>query len=167
MQGTYDLPFGKGRMLLGNANPWVDGILGGWSLAGTYSYHSGAPLGLPDWVYLGNDLKWDGHKKSGVFDTTQINTDPKAQFQSHFRTSPSQQSKYRVDATNNVDFTLSKMFHVKEMANLQFRAEGFNLFNRPQFSGPVTSATDKGFGNITKAPTNQTRVLQFGLRLLF
>lgn len=41
--GTYQMPFGKGR-LGGAANPIVRQIIQGWLLAGTFRYSSGTPL---------------------------------------------------------------------------------------------------------------------------
>jgi hypothetical protein len=41
---VYELPFGKGRAMLNNANPVLDGILGGWQLAGIYTMQDGLPL---------------------------------------------------------------------------------------------------------------------------
>src|SRR5262249_47580850 len=35
------LPFGKGKMLLGNVNRGVDAIVGGWQLSGIFRWHTG------------------------------------------------------------------------------------------------------------------------------
>jgi hypothetical protein len=37
----YELPFGRGRRLLGNANGVVDAVLGGWQVQGIYVWRSG------------------------------------------------------------------------------------------------------------------------------
>ena len=42
--GIYELPFGKGRAMLSNANRLVDGVLGGWRLAGILTWTSGVPF---------------------------------------------------------------------------------------------------------------------------
>jgi hypothetical protein len=41
--GTYKIPVGKGRMLLGNANRWLDTAIGGWNVGSLYVYESGRP----------------------------------------------------------------------------------------------------------------------------
>lgn len=41
--GVYQLPVGKGRMLLGNANRLVDTLIGGWNIGSDYVYESGRP----------------------------------------------------------------------------------------------------------------------------
>ncbi len=42
--GIYELPFGKGRMMMSNANRWVDGALGGWKLSAILTWTSGVPF---------------------------------------------------------------------------------------------------------------------------
>jgi hypothetical protein len=51
-------------------------------------------------------------------------------------------------------FALSKRFRIGEMLALRFRAEAFNVFNRPQLSNPLSDLANPGsFGRIT-APLN-------------
>ena len=40
----YELPFGKGRALMNSGNPILDGIFGGWSLSGLFTYNTGLYL---------------------------------------------------------------------------------------------------------------------------
>lgn len=42
--GTFELPFGTGRILLGNAPGWLQQIVGKWQLGGIMNYTTGAPL---------------------------------------------------------------------------------------------------------------------------
>ena len=44
--GTYELPFGSGHRLLGNAPDWVQQIVNKWQLGGLMNFNSGAPLTL-------------------------------------------------------------------------------------------------------------------------
>jgi hypothetical protein len=44
---TYDLPVGKGKLLLPKSNRLVDGFAGGWSISPVLTLYSGTPLGLP------------------------------------------------------------------------------------------------------------------------
>lgn len=39
--GLYDLPFGRNRSLLGNANRFVDALVGGWQTGGVFIWQSG------------------------------------------------------------------------------------------------------------------------------
>ncbi len=47
---TLEFPIGKGKALLGKptnfATKFIDAVVGGWQLAGNFSYRSGAPIGL-------------------------------------------------------------------------------------------------------------------------
>ena len=40
----YELPFGKGRALMNSGNPILDGIFGGWSISGLFTYNTGLYL---------------------------------------------------------------------------------------------------------------------------
>jgi hypothetical protein len=42
--GTYNLPFGRGHMLMNKVNNTTDTILGGWIVNLIYSYQSGQPF---------------------------------------------------------------------------------------------------------------------------
>ena len=69
----------------------------------------------------------------------------------------------------NVDAALYKDFGLKwpkEGADVQFRAEAFNLFNTPQFSNPDTSQSDGTFGQI-QSTSVAPRILQFALKVNF
>src|SRR5581483_4429224 len=43
--GTYDIPFGKGRMFSVN-NPVIEAIAGGWTLGSIFRYQTGLPFKL-------------------------------------------------------------------------------------------------------------------------
>jgi hypothetical protein len=79
----------------------------------------------------------------------------------------------------NMDFSLSKIFPVREKLSFQFRAEFFNIFNHPNFALPtnVVGIGSPNAGLITQTPDvaqgnpglggGGPRVMQFGLRLQF
>ena len=73
------------------------------------------------------------------------------------------------------DLSIAKNNRWRENANIQFRAEAFNLFNRANFGPPsliaFTGATDNEqplstFGRIRSTVTS-ARQIQFGLRISF
>lgn len=75
----------------------------------------------------------------------------------------------------NMDFTLmkeTKLPIVSESSNLQFRAEFFNLFNRPNFGDPIlvlygrNGLAKSDAGRIDNTRTN-ARQIQLALRLVF
>lgn len=66
----------------------------------------------------------------------------------------------------DVDASIFKNFAFTERWRLQFRAEAFNIENRPNFQNPnATVSAGVTFGSITSA--NDPRVLQFALKLFF
>jgi hypothetical protein len=82
----------------------------------------------------------------------------------------------------NVDFSIAKLWRLKERFSAQFRVEFFNLFNRSDFATPSSTAgadpskgVTGGFGYATNTPDSTNPVLgsggprhiQFGLKLTF
>jgi hypothetical protein len=64
-----------------------------------------------------------------------------------------------------VNMSLLKNTRITEHADLQFRVEAFNLFNRTNFDLPDNFVGDPAFGSIQSA--GSPRHIQFGLKLLF
>ena len=53
-------------------------------------------------------------------------------------------------AAAQADVALQRQFHVTEKAGLRFRAEFFNIFNRPNFGNPINTLTSPLFGRSTQ-----------------
>ncbi len=53
--GTYELPFGKGKMYGSGVNTATDAIIGGWQLAGTFNVAGGLPFSL-NYSNSGNNI---------------------------------------------------------------------------------------------------------------
>lgn len=164
--GTYDLPFGRGRAVGGDASRGLDLLIGGWQFNGIYTLQPGPPIGWGNVIYLGGDLQYDARNLNRAFDTTRFVTDPRLQLDRNVRTFNSGFSAYRADAVNNIDFSVIKQFPVYERVKIQLRAESFNLFNRASFNGPDTNPTSRNFGRIT-SQANLARTIQMALRLTF
>jgi len=78
---------------------------------------------------------------------------------------------YRGPFQSDVDFSITKSFHITEKHRFVFRADAFNLFNHPVFSIPTNSNTleltsPDIFGNITQTVI-PARLLQLGLKYSF
>jgi hypothetical protein len=65
----------------------------------------------------------------------------------------------------NWDFSLFKKTTIRERVGVEFRAEFFNLFNRPDFGQP-DSTLGPGFGEILGTSAD-SREIQFGLKFSF
>jgi hypothetical protein len=68
----------------------------------------------------------------------------------------------------NVDFTLGRIFQVREGQTLRFRADFFNLFNHPSFANPssVDIESPSSFTQITSV-VGTPRLIQFSLKYSF
>ena len=65
----------------------------------------------------------------------------------------------------NTNLSLSKIFRVGEKADLELRADAFNLFNAVEFSNPDTNIGDPSFGQVSN--TADPRIMQLALHLKF
>ncbi len=163
---VYQLPFGKGRRIGSGVQPWLERIIGGWSISGAYTLASGEPLGWGNVIYYGGDLKYNARGVDRAFDTTRFNTDSRQQLASNIRTFPSRFGNLRQDGPNNIDLSILKDTQIKEGVKIQFRTEFFNALNHVQFGAPNTTPTSSSFGAIS-SQYNLPRTVQMALRLIW
>jgi len=189
---VYDLPVGRGKAFVGGAPRWLDEFIGGWSVSGLPSVHSGnayfaaanafvagyannAPAILTGPI---TDLKThiNGGKGQPLYafsNPTQANADYVGPigFQIGSRNNLRGPSYFDMDAGLAKSFPLSS-----ERFALKFRADAFNVLNHPNFSTPCTDITNATciFGKITSTQGTTirnsgpaARVLQLALRLEF
>lgn len=174
---VYQLPFGKGKTYLNNANRLVDGIAGGWTLGSIVTLNSGAPFN----VLAGEDIantggpgqrgqrtNADPYGGSG-FTQSRTNWLNPAAF-----TEPSQYTfgnEHRNDLVGprytNFDLNLAKNFPLFEAAHLEFRSEFFNIFNHTNLNNPDNTLTDGSFGQILSSAGSGGRKIQFALKIVF
>lgn len=81
---------------------------------------------------------------------------------------------YHGPSFRHVDLSLAKVFPITEGTHLEFRVEGFNVFNTPNFAVPNATLQSPGqppeplFGTINALDGNYApREIQFALKLLF
>ncbi len=67
----------------------------------------------------------------------------------------------------NFDMALAKDTKIWEGGTLEFRAEGFNIFNHPQFNPPANNVNSPLTFGLIQSTANTARVFQFALKLLF
>ena len=164
---SYDLPFGKGR------------VLGGWQSFGILQFQTGQPFTvalLPDFdnsntgrssLGFGNNDRpnaiADPHLSDPVpaqwFNTKAFAIPPRGNFGNSGR------NILQGPGLSTVNLSLIKNVTIRERATVQFRLETFNLFNRTNFGLPDNFVGSPTFGQITSA--GSPRRLQFGLKLLF
>jgi hypothetical protein len=155
VSALYEIPVAKGHK-----------ILGGWAISGLYTWHEGAPLAWGNLIYFGGDLNYSARAVNRSFDTTRFNTVSAQQLSQNYRTFSTQFNNLRLDSTNNINFSLTKDFAIREKLKIQFRVDSFNAFNHALFGGANLTATSSAFSVINNT-TNAPRVFQGALLLKF
>jgi hypothetical protein len=163
VSGVFELPMGKGHLLLGNSRGIWGKLVEGWQANGVYSAQSGIPLDVSSAESLGRSAKIPSGQR-----TLQRWLDASA-----FRlretlelVATNRLPDVRSQGRNNLDFSLLKVTSITELCKLQFRAEAFNIFNRAEFAAPNTTLGNSAFGTTT-SQINYARQLQLGLRLIW
>jgi hypothetical protein len=171
---VYNLPFGKGEKIAGDASGLKDALVGGWQVNGIATFQRGFPItitaadagGLNDSfgtnrADINGDPYPDGFNKSidAWFNTAAFAQPAPGRFGSIGR------NTLRGPGINNLDLALFKNFDVAKGSRIQFRFESFNVFNHAQFNAPVVNVADNRFGRILSARPG--RINQIGLKLLF
>jgi hypothetical protein len=178
---TYELPFGKNLKGVSGA------FAKGWQLNGIYVYSTGIPFTVVDGIDTQNTALSGGNDErmnvvpvsSGFtrsinewFDITQFR-------QQKFGTAGNEgMDPFFMPPYRHLDLSVFKDFKIRESMRLQFRAEGFNVSNTPNFGMPnltVASYNSAGvptnaglFGAITSTNTfAKPREIQFALKLIF
>lgn len=148
----WQLPVGQGHMVLGNANPIVNALAGGWELSGVGTARAGMPLNvllsraataLPDQI--------NSNQRPNIVPGVSI-------YPAH-RTAQDwlNYSAFSVPANgtwgnagNNIanapshwqiDTALQKQFRLWEGGGFTFRAEAFNVLNVAELGNPVVKLT--------------------------
>src|SRR5271170_6964479 len=182
LSGSWQLPVGRGKMLLSDANRVVDAFLGGWAVNGIYAYQSGQPftINCPVTTAAGLGCFANVVPGQGLYAGPHNHTqwlNPNAFAQPALATAIGQTDysvlggggqQARGPSFSNLDSSVFKYFNFTETVRLQFRAEFFNTFNHPQFGQPgnLNFTTPVGFSSITST-RNNPRLIQLALKLFF
>ncbi|MFN0101866.1 MAG: TonB-dependent receptor domain-containing protein [Bryobacteraceae bacterium] len=169
----YDLPFGKGRLMLANSHPVTNGVLGGWSIGSIVTMSSSVPFSPTVQGNPANTGTYTVVQRPDVVGSAynaertlqrDFNVDAFAR-PANFTYGTSGRNVLRGRAQFNWDFSALKSFQLLEHLRLQFRFEAFTLSNTPRFGAPGNVLGTAAFGVITGAGT--PRNLQFGLKLIW
>jgi hypothetical protein len=175
---SYQLPFER---LFRATNRWTEG----WELSGITHFSSGLPVtlvnygdnsllgsepnginnfGVDEPDYTGAPLDLDHNPRNGE---SYFNT---AAFPENALGTPGASPRrfFYGPGMDNYDMALLKNLRLSESKALQFRLEGFNVFNHAQFFGPQTVDGNIGsstFGQVISA--DPPRLVQLGAKFLF
>ena len=176
---TYELPFGKHRAFLQNANKFVNAVVGDWQLNTIFTVHGGFPISMLDFAgdpgtgsfqprpdcitasiqtpyknfsgggYIWFDPSTMANPAPGKFGTCGVGTE-------------------RGPGIKQVDMGLSKKFPITERQSVEFRFEAINALNSPIFVVQGYVIDIHGGSNEGVVNTSQgARNLQFALKYSF
>jgi hypothetical protein len=182
---VIDLPFGRGRKYMSDANGAVEAILGGWQIAGINTVLPGemvtltyTPLASQVVSGIQQDFRGANNYRPNVSGdpltpegertinnwlsrtTVTAPTDPSQPFGNAERNS------VRGPLLWTVDMVASKRFRMPwRNGSAELRGEFFNLLNRVNFRAPNGNRSAAAYGTITS--TFDPRIIQLGFKLSF
>lgn len=181
----WEVPVGRNRRFLSGANKAVDGLLGGWRIAGIGTIRSGNVVNLT----LGADVNDDGALNDrpallrGSLDDLYNRGGDRAQFlipqaqAASFLGTPANPADPFSSVGRNAlrgprlwsyDLSLIKRIAVTERVALAIEANAFNVFNRANMNTPQAAINSALFGQVTSTmPGFGPRQMQFGIKLTF
>jgi Carboxypeptidase regulatory-like domain/TonB dependent receptor/TonB-dependent Receptor Plug Domain len=186
---VYRLPFGKGQMLAGSANPVLNAVIGGWHVSGVFRWTSGFPITIDNGFTWATDWNIEGdaepngprpvasNPKNAIVNGVGIGPDifqNPAAAESAFRPEWPGESGVRNNVIGqglfNIDTGVSKDFSLGEQRRLEFSWQTFNATNSVRYdvraAQPSLSFDASEFGKYLSTLTTP-RFMQFALRLVF
>jgi hypothetical protein len=185
----YDLPFGKGRRMGGNASGFLNQVIGNWQVAGIVSASTGNYFTVTDpfsstGVEGGGTVSFNSARADIVGNPNAKPCEPGTFFNTCAFATNSDATRLGNGGRNvthgpglqNWDVSFLKEFPIREAMHLEFRADFFNVWNHVNpLWGPIGAAgqvepvaielgTDQ-FGKIQSA--RDPRLIQFALKFSF
>jgi hypothetical protein len=180
---VWALPFGPGRRYL-QGGGFAGAVLGGWEMSGIWATRTGRMLTISmsrssSQMLDGNSSGQRPNRVPGVSiipdNQTLSNWLNPAAFATPAKNTwgNAGRSLATGPGVNQWDLSFQKAVKIHEGQKIAFRAEFFNIFNRPHFANPGTTFTSlASFGRITSPQnreigTGTARQIQFTLRYSF
>jgi hypothetical protein len=171
INGVWELPVGKGRLLLAHAPRALDMIVGGWQYQAIWLWQVGAPVNFGNIVFLGNVhdivLPADQRSPSEWFNVNAgFDRNSADALANNIRVFPLRLTGVRSPGPNYWNMSLFKQFRIQERLKLQVRTEWEGALNTPQFAAPNAAPANSLFGQIN-GTQGEARRIYVGLKLLF
>ncbi len=190
---VYELPFGRGKLLGGNAPGWLNAIVGGWQLSGLFRMTSGFPVNVDNgYSNYPTNFQQEGNAtlvNQPVTGKYTVQSGPDAGAINIFQAGPAAISDFaytlpgqsggrnqiRGQGYFGIDMGLAKRWVMpySEKQSFQLRWEVFNVTNSVRFdvqssllSASLTLGSASSFGNYTGLLTNP-RIMQIAARYEF
>jgi hypothetical protein len=181
---AYELPFDR---LFGKSNRWTNG----WTISGITHFSSGFPVtllnygdnsllgaepnginnyGVDEPQYVPGPLQLNQNPRNGqsYFNTGLFGCDPGCPLQPLGQPGNAKRRFFYGPGLDNYDIALLKSVPLTESKSLQFRFEGFNVFNHAQFFGPTSvdgNILGSSFGQVVSAAP--PRLMQAAIKFTF
>ncbi len=186
---AYELPFGRGKMLGGNASGVLNQIIGNWQVAGITTAQTGNWFTITDSIT--NVSTSDGGGTVGYYQVrpnvvgnpngkpcvpgTLFNTCAFVDNSIYFTFGNAGRNIVRGPGLQDWDFSVFKIFPISEAKHLEFRSEFFNIWNHVNpLLGPTGAISEEPvavefgtpeFGQAIAA--RDPRFIQFALKFYF
>ena len=163
---VWDLP-------LKFSNHWMNTLVGGWQIAGTFFFRTGLPFSLVDGS-IANALKDNNLSANGAGLGTVLlapaqgvptnfgsSCASNACFSASSFATPTDfnafaRNAFRGPGYFNTDMNLKKTFALTERYKFTLGANFFNILNHPNFDNPVNNSASSAFGSIVQAAVSPT-----------
>jgi hypothetical protein len=191
INGTWELPVGRGHAAFRNISPLTEEFVGGWSLSGIATLQTGFPFS----PQLGYNPTGNGDTRNPARPALNPNFNGKLYpktvnqwFNPNAFAAPTPgtfgnaaRDAFTGPGLKDVDLSLAKNVRLREGVRAQFRAEYFNVLNKTNFTTPnavvystgptpakpTTAAVLSPTAGVLTATATTSRQLQFALKFLF
>jgi hypothetical protein len=141
--GTWELPFGTGKPILGSVPKLANYVVGGWKIAGLWTFMSG------DFPRFGNlivsgDPCVDNPTPQKWFNTAAFSPIPENTYV--LRSNPLQYGCLTGPNFWNLDANLTKSFNITERVHAELKMAAYNATNRLNRGDPDTNVYSSTFG---------------------
>ncbi len=193
---SYNLPVGHNARFLSNSGRLINGILGGWLLAGTAIFETGPPLTIQDSSVntaigqnaypnrIANGAETSGAGRRGIdypwFNPADFPAVPSCASRTScapdqygflpFADGNAGRNDLDAPGLQNINLSLQKNWALAERKTIQFRSEVFNIFNHPNFVLLDRNSNETAAGYLTSVAavgTGGARIMQFALKYSF
>jgi hypothetical protein len=179
---TYELPFGKGKLMASNLPRTAELVVGGWEVAGFLTVLSPRPFTVWSGQYtMSSTVTSTANCNGCTFDMGHPFDDAASGYKWFFNQSqiamfslPSAGSMGNTgrNAFNqpmrwDMDMSLIKRINITERHKIEYRVEATNFTNSVSFGYPTTSIASSTFGRIKDSTVSGSRKIQMALKYNF
>jgi hypothetical protein len=185
LSSIYELPWGRGRQWGSDWSNFLDNVFGGWQFNNIISIGSGTPFDItingvrPDIlgnISTGSLQLVNGQRQWITVGPNAFAAPPTNGSGKFIRPGTLGRNHFYGPGYGSWDASLFKKFSLTERVKMEFRTEGFNILNHPQYVNPNTDLggingsglpTNTSFGLINNTREFSSRQIQFAFRFTF